>query len=268
MILARPQLVLWCLLLTSSLALAAEPQRRSAATAITPPPAISLAVDASQAAQKMLHARLTMPVTPGPLTLLYPKWIPGEHMPSGPIADSVGLKFSAGGQTIPWRRDDVDMFTYRLTIPAGVSQLEIALDYTSPVAGEGGFSAGASTTDKLTVISWNQLLLYPAGFTADQLIYRASLKLPAGWKFGSALPQAAGQPSDTISFQPATLTTLVDSPVIAGEFFRVVPLSPAGEARPAELDVAADSAAAIDLSPEVQNRVRGGCGAVPTPKLS
>ena len=119
MILARPQLVLWCLLLTSSLALAAEPQRRSAATAITPPPAISLAVDASQAAQKMLHARLTMPVTPGPLTLLYPKWIPGEHMPSGPIADSVGLKFSAGGQTIPWRRDDVDMFTYRLTIPAG-----------------------------------------------------------------------------------------------------------------------------------------------------
>ena len=95
-----------------------------------------LSVDASQAAQKLFHARLTMPVTPGPLTLLYPKWIPGEHMPTGPIQDNVGVKFSAGGQTIPWRRDDADMFTYHVTVPPGVNQLEIALDYTSPVSGE------------------------------------------------------------------------------------------------------------------------------------
>ncbi|MBZ5568437.1 MAG: M61 family peptidase [Acidobacteriia bacterium] len=244
------------------MALAAAPQRRSAAPAKVLPPTISLAVDATQAAQKILHARLTMTVTPGPLTLLYPKWIPGEHMPHGPIVDSVGLKFSAGGQTLPWRRDDADMFTYHLTIPAGVSQLEIALDYASPVAGEGGFSAGGSATDKLAVISWNQLLLYPAGFTSDQLTYEASLTLPQGWKFGTALPQSGtlqrvdSQKMNMALFQPATLTTLVDSPVIAGEYYRSVPLSPEGEARPAELDMAADSAAAVDIGPDVQNRMR------------
>ncbi|MFI5111381.1 MAG: M61 family metallopeptidase [Terriglobales bacterium] len=253
---ARLQLTALVLLAIFPLSLAAEKQRRPAPASAKPPGTIMLAVDASQAAQKLFHARLTMPVTPGPLTLRYPKWIPGEHMPSGPVVDNVGVKFSAGGQTIPWRRDDVDMFTYHVTIPPGVNQLEVAMDYTSPVSGESGFSGGASTTDKLTVISWNQLLLYPAGFTTDQLTYQASLQIPAGWKFGTALPQSAGQAGDTVSFQPATLTTLVDSPVIMGEFFRAVPLSPAGEERPAELDVAADSAAAIDISANVENHLR------------
>jgi hypothetical protein len=171
----RVQLPALAVLLALTLTLAAEPQRRPT-SAQAAPGAIALAVDASQAAQKIFHAKQTMPVTPGPLTLLYPKWIPGEHGPTGPILDNVGLKFTAGGQTIPWLRDDTDMFTYHVTIPAGVNQLEIAMDYTSPVAGEGGFSAGASATDKLTVISWNQFLLYPAGFTSDQLTYQASLR--------------------------------------------------------------------------------------------
>ncbi|MBZ5509555.1 MAG: M61 family peptidase [Acidobacteriia bacterium] len=252
---ARLQLAALVLLAIFPLSLAAEAQRRPAPASAKPPGTIMLAVDASQAAQKLFHARLTMPVTPGPLTLHYPKWIPGEHMPSGPVVDNVGVKFSAAGQTIPWRRDDVDMFTYHLTVPPGVNQLEIAMDYTSPVSGESGFSAGASATDKLTVISWNQLLLYPAGFTTDQLTYQASLQLPAGWKFGTALPQSETAAGDTVLFQPATLTTLVDSPVIMGEFFRAVPLSPVGEARPAELDVAADSAAAIDISAKVENQL-------------
>ncbi len=200
---------------------------------------------------------MTMPVTPGRLILLYPKWMPGEHMPSGPIQDNVGLKFTAGGQTLPWRRDDVDMNAYHLTIPAGATQLEVTMDYTSPVAGEGGFTGGASSTDKLTLISWNQLLLYPAGFPSDQLTYQASLTLPQGWKFGTALPQSgAAQPNQQITFQPATLTTLVDSPVITGQFYRSIPLSPQGEARPAEWDIAADSAAAIDVPQDLQGKMR------------
>ena len=187
---ARVQFSALTVLLLLTITVAAEAPPRPAPATAKPPGTIMLAVDARQAAQKLLHARLTMPVTPGPLTLLYPKWIPGEHMPSGPVVENVGVKFSAGGQTIAWRRDDVDMFTYHLTIPPGVNQLEIAMDYTSPVSGESGFSAGASATDKLTVISWNQLLLYPAGFTTDELTYRASLQLPAGWQFGTALPQS------------------------------------------------------------------------------
>src|SRR5690348_9333065 len=221
----------------------------------TPPGAITIVVDASEAPRKLFHSRLTIPVTPGAVTLLYPKWIPGEHMPSGPIVDSAGMKFTANGQTIPWRRDDTDMFTIHLTVPAGVNQIEATLDYLSPVAGEGGFSAGASATDKMTVISWNQLLLYPAGFTSDQLTYQASLKLPSGWNYGTALPLAqtvAAQQGGTIVFAPATLTTLVDSPVITGEYYRAVQLSPAGEPRPAQLDVAADSSAALQIKPEFE----------------
>ena len=120
---ARLQLAALVLLATFPLSLAAEKQRRPAPASARPPGTIMLAVDARQAAQKLSHARLTMPVTPGALTLHYPKWIPGEHMPSGPVVDNVGVKFSAAGQTIPWRRDDVDMFTYHLTIPPGVNQL-------------------------------------------------------------------------------------------------------------------------------------------------
>jgi len=232
-----------------------QAQRRTASEAAKPPGTIKLAVDASQAPRKIFHSTMTFPVTPGPLTLLYPKWIPGEHMPSGPIQDNVGLKFSAGGQTLAWRRDDVDMNSYHVTIPAGANQLEVSMDYTSPVAGEGGFTNGASATDKLTVISWNQLLLYPAGFTSDQLTYQASLTLPQGWRFGTALRQSAASGQE-ITFQPATLTTLVDSPVITGQYYRSIPLSPQGEQRPAELDVAADSAAAIDVPEDLQTKMR------------
>ncbi|MGI9103444.1 MAG: M61 family metallopeptidase [Terriglobales bacterium] len=258
MLVARLRCSLLIVLLYSTLSLAAEPQG-SLTAHVAPqraPGVISVEVDATQAPHNILHSRLKIPVTAGPLTLLYPKWIPGEHMPSGPLVDSVGVKFAAGGRDLPWRRDDVEMYAYHLTIPQGVSQIEVAMDYVSPVEAEGGFSAGASATEKLTVISWNQLLLYPSGFTSDQLTYQASLKLPAGWKSGTALPISGGAGTSSINFQPATLTTLVDSPVIAGEYYKAIPLSPSGEARPAELDIAADSAAALGTTPETDAHYR------------
>src|SRR6185437_9603488 len=212
-------------------------------------PSIRLAVDATQAARKIFHATLTMPATPGTLTLYYPKWIPGEHAPDGPIVDLAGLKFTGNGQTLNWRRDLTDMFTIHVEVPAGVSSVEASLDYLSP-AGERGFSESASATARMTVVSWNQVLLYPSGFPADQISYSASLRLPAGWKFGSALPVASHN-GDEIHFKPTSLYTLVDSPVIAGEYLKVVPLSPAGEYPQHEMDIAADSAAALDAPPEV-----------------
>ncbi len=54
---------------------------------------ISLTVDATKTQNKILHAHLVMPVKSGPLTVYYPKWIPGEHGPDGPIASLSGLKF-------------------------------------------------------------------------------------------------------------------------------------------------------------------------------
>jgi predicted metalloprotease with PDZ domain len=207
---------------------------------------ITIALDASEAPRKIFHVRLEVPAPPGPLTLLYPKWIPGEHGPSGPIVDLAGLTISAAGRTIPWRRDPADMFTFHCEVPQGAAGVEVTLDFLSPAAAE-GFTAGASATSVLAVISWNQVLLYPAGPASDDLTYSASLKLPPGWKYGTSLPVAADD-GQTVRFKPVSLTTLVDSPVITGAVFRKVPLRP--QTRPPhEIDMASDSAAALEMTP-------------------
>jgi len=224
----------------------------SAAWPQTHAPTISLAVDASEAPRKIFHAQLKIPASPGTLTLYYPKWIPGEHGPTGPVQDLAGLKFTANGQTLKWRRDLLDGWTIHVEVPAGASSVDASLDFISPAGPGGIYTGGASATDKMTVVSWNTMLIYPAGPTSDDLTCEASLRLPAGWKFGTPLP-VASQSGTEIKFKPASLTTLVDSPVIAGEYLRVVPLA---ENPHQEMDIAADSAAALDAPQEVLDRYK------------
>src|ERR1700690_398117 len=211
------------------------------------PGTIRLAVDARQAPQKILHAHLQIPVQAGPLTLYYPEWIPGEHMPDGPIIEVAGMKFSNGGKTIPWRRDLVEMFSIHLEIPPGVTMLDADLDFLL-AAPATGFSAGASATASLDLLSWNQVLLYPKGTPASEITFAPSLQLPAGWKYGTALP-GAKENGDTIEFDSVPLTTLVDSPVISGRYFRAIQLTP-GQQPSHEMDIAADSAAALAMPPD------------------
>ncbi|MFZ0784795.1 MAG: hypothetical protein WAN97_05645 [Candidatus Acidiferrales bacterium] len=218
-----------------------------------PPGPIRLEVDATQAPQKILHVHMEMPVKPGPLVLYYPQWIPGEHMPDGPIIDVAGLKFTGNGKAIAWRRDLLDMFAFHLDIPEDVSALDIHLDFllSAPTT---GYSAGASATAYLDLISWNQLVLYPQGYAVRDLTYVPSLRLPAGWKFGTALPGAQVD-GDTVHFAPVTLNTLVDSPVLAGLNFRVIELTP-GEQPSHEMDIAADSPADLAMRPETEMHFR------------
>ena len=224
-----------------------------AASATAP---IVLSVDATEAPRHLFHARMTIPAQPGPLTLVYPKWMPGEHGPTGPVVDIVGLRLTAGGQPLAWRREPTDMFLYNVKVPAGAAAVEAELDFVTPSATE-GFSGGASASSNLLVLSWNQVLLYPAGPNADDITFRADLRLPDGWKYGSALIEDSGATSGAASgtgpirFKPVSLTTLVDSPLLAGAFFRTVPLSPAGDKRPAFLHLAAESEAALQAKPEV-----------------
>jgi predicted metalloprotease with PDZ domain len=212
---------------------------------------ITLSVDATEAPRKLFHARMTMAVAPGPLTLVYPKWIPGEHGPTGPIVNLAGLKFTAGGKTIPWRRDDVDMYAFHLEVPAGARELEVALDFLSP-SFAGGFTAGASTTAHLAIVTWNQLVLYPAGTNIADVTFKANLSLPAGWKFGTSLP-IARQSASKVDFAPVSLERLVDSPVLAGEYFLVVPLA---VNPPNEIDIAADNPADLEISPELATTLK------------
>ena len=204
---------------------------------------IALALDVRETPRKLLHARETLTVTPGALTLVYPKWIPGEHAPDGPIDDLVALTFTSGGKSIPWRRDPVDLFAFHVDVPPGVTTLDASFDFL-PAIGQGGFSSASSDTAHLGIYSWNQVLLYPQGARTDDVMFRASMELPAGWKFGTALP-VANQSGAKIDFQPVSLTTLVDSPVIAGEYLRVVPLD--GSSRPVEAALVGDTAASIDI---------------------
>jgi predicted metalloprotease with PDZ domain len=208
---------------------------------------ITLRVDATDATRKNLHARMQFAAKPGPLTLLYPKWIPGEHGPNGPVTDLVGLKMTAAGKPLNWLRDADDMFAFHVEVPTGASEVQVSLDFLLPPS-SGEFSSGASATSQLLDLSWNQVLLYPKGATASELQYAAALRLPAGWKYGTALPLAS-ESSDELQFSPVSLETLVDSPVIAGAHFRSVELAP--NTKPSHwLDIVADSAAALEIKPE------------------
>src|SRR5439155_896496 len=211
------------------------------------PPTVTISVDASMAPRKIFHATLKIPASAGDLTLYYPKWIPGEHAADGPVVDLAGLKYRAWVTSLNWRHDLLDGFTINVEVPAGVNEIDGELDFLSPATFESGFSAGSSATDKMAVISWNQVLLYPKGWKSDEINYSASLKLPAGWKFGTPL-RVAGQSGNEIKFATVSLTTLVDSPVITGEFLKVVPLA---QDPLTEMDIAADSAAALEAPQEV-----------------
>ena len=210
---------------------------------------IKLDVDATDSVRGILHARLHIPAAPGPLTLFYPKWIPGEHSPTGPINGVTGLQISANGQRVDWRRDADEMFTLHLDVPAGADAVDVAFDFL--LSPGGGYSSGSSSTAKLLDVSWNQLLFYPQVAKPLQQLFAPTLKLPAGWKFGTALPIGVEtrNPQDQIVFLPAPLETLIDSPVIAGEFFRSLKLTP-GETPAHFLDIVADSAAALEIKPE------------------
>ena len=200
---------------------------------------IKLNVDATEAARNVLHATLTIPVKPGPLSLFYPKWIPGEHSPTGPINDMVGLNLSAQGKSIPWTRDAVEMFAFHCEIPAGVSTLEVSFDDVSQPA--------TTMSARLARVKWNRVLVYPRGMNSDAVHVDASIKLPNGWKFATALP-VQRERGEEVEFKEVSLTELVDSPLIAGANFRKVTLASAPLLH--EMDIAADTPTALEVKAE------------------
>ncbi|MBV9766823.1 MAG: M61 family metallopeptidase [Acidobacteriaceae bacterium] len=213
---------------------------------------ISVSLDLSDAPRKILHARLSIPVQPGPLTLVYPKWIPGEHGPTGPIDNFAGIVFTANGTTLTWQRDDVNMFAFHLTVPSGATTLDVKVDFLATAAPT-GFSAGASTSANLAMVSWNEVVLYPEGMPASEVTFVPAIKIPEGWKFGTALTPSSTE-GGTTNFEPVALNTLIDSPLLAGRFFKEFPLAEeitpkhyldmAGDG-PEDLNVTADQVAAF-----------------------
>ncbi len=229
-------------LIAAGLAFAGVPTALRAQAPFAP---ITVEVDATDTVRKIIHSHETIPVKAGPLTLYYPKWIPGEHAPTGPINSLVDVRLTVGGKMLSWQRDPVDLNAIRCEIPDGAAMLDVTLDDVIPTS-TGGYSSGTSASAQLTILSWNQLLLYPAGTPTDGLTFKAGMKLPAGWKFGTGLVVTKTD-GDHTAFDPVTLTTLVDSPVVAGAFYRNIPLTAPGVLPSNQIDLVADSAAALAL---------------------
>jgi predicted metalloprotease with PDZ domain len=212
-------------------------------------------VDAREASRGILKVHLRLPVRPGPLTLVYPKWLPGRHSPSGPITDLAGPVLRNGAERIAWRRDDIDMYAFHLEVPPGASTLEADFEVLTTPRPDGlvnGLEAPRTATESLVILEWHQAVLYPADSNTDELEYEAEVRLPAGWKYATAL-RTAQAGAESVRFEPTTLTTLVDSTLLAGRYFESFDL---GGSPPVRLHVAADSAVALHLTPQTLEHYR------------
>jgi predicted metalloprotease with PDZ domain len=187
---------------------------------------IVLNADLTEAPRRLFKATLKIPVRPGPLTLHYPKWIQGEHQPTGPIADLSGLTVSTGGKPVPWKRDDVELHDFHCTVPEGARALDVSLEYLVP-GDKGGFGAGPAATAKLAILNWYLVTLYPLekGRHARDIPVKASVKLPSGWRAGCALPVESVR-DGFVQYQTASLETVLDSPALCGQHFREIPIGP------------------------------------------
>jgi predicted metalloprotease with PDZ domain len=206
---------------------------------------MKVALDARDVQSKRVHTQLTIPVKPGPLTLVYPKWLPGEHGPTGPLESMIGLHIKANGQELAWTRDPFDMYALRVTVPAGVGQLDVSMESGLAVDGD-GFSAAPTSSDQLAILPWNEFLLFPKGIDAEKVMIESSVTVPADWVLVSPLESTAA--GNTHTFESASISRLIDSPAQLGRYSNLVAL--AGSEPRADikhtLSIMADSAAALD----------------------
>ncbi len=234
--------------------LAAAPLLLTASSLLAQRAPILITADLSDAPRKLYHAEVDIPVKPGIVSLTTPQWIPGNHRPTGPVDDITGVFFTANGQTLKWRRDDADLYEFHVTVPVGVTTLHAHLDCI----------VTARLSQKMAVLEWEKLLLYPANIPVRDIPIQPSVTVPKGWGIGTALTPTDGYNAQhpaggTTHFAATNVEQLEDSPVIAGQYFHEFPLAP--EIKPAHfIDVVSDAPEDSDLRPallaEISNLVR------------
>ncbi|MEI7773379.1 MAG: hypothetical protein WCK17_01255 [Verrucomicrobiota bacterium] len=211
------------------------------------PGGISLDVDAREISRSLLHARLEIPAKPGELVVWYPKWIPGVHAPAGPVQNLAGLRFeSAAGDILEWKRDEVEMNRFLITVPTGADRVIAKLDYicNQPTTSSSGVDSFGNS--KVGVINWNTVLLYPEDASIDRMTASVRLQLPAGWRFGTALAAAIKAEGTSLAFESMTLRRVVDSPLICGEHFRSIELT-GKNTPPGFLHITSEASSAIAI---------------------
>jgi predicted metalloprotease with PDZ domain len=208
------------------------------------PGIIELRVDATDVGRKIFRVHESIPVAPGPVTLLYPQWRLGAHAPAdAALAQLAGLTLNAGNRRIEWQRDPLNMYAFHASVPAGASALEADFEFLSPLEGSQG---AILVTPVMLAVHWESLLLYPAGYFAHGIIVRPSVKFPESWQFAGAL-QTTAQNGAEVSFKPVDVEELIDSPLYAGKYFKRIDLQP-GAKVPVFLTMVADAPENLEAS--------------------
>ncbi|MCL2660551.1 MAG: M61 family peptidase [Acidobacteriaceae bacterium] len=207
---------------------------------------IKITADLTDAPRKLYHAEIDIPVQPGVVSLTTPEWIPGTHQSYGPVNQIVGVVFTANGKRLEWRRDDEDLYQLHVTVPAGVATLHAHLDCI----------VTERVTQRLAVLEWEKLLLYPANTPVKEIPVQPTVIVPKGWGIGTAMtpvdgydPQRSQYPAGgTAHFAATNIEQLQDSPVITGQYFHEYALAP--EVTPKHfIDVVADAPEDTTLRP-------------------
>lgn len=174
---------------------------------------VVLEIDAARAAEGIMRVHERLPAVAGPMTLAYPKWIPGEHGPTGPLNDLAALRASAGGTSLDWRRDAVEPYAFHVNVPSGAQFLDLNFDVLMNAPGD------VVSTHAVAILNWNRVLLYQDGIDSHRYFVKPSIVLPAGWNFATAVRDPA-RSGNRIDFSVTPLNMLVDSPLDFGRYAR------------------------------------------------
>ncbi len=222
------------------------------ASAQTPPPkdipfpgTLRIDVDARDIGRRIFKVKATIPAQPGPLTLLYPQWLPGAHSPSGPIDKLAGLQVTANGKPLTWTRDPYNVYAFTVNVPQGATDVVANFNFMSS---QGGTQGRVVMTPDILNLQWNANSLYPAGVNTRNIQAQATVTLPPGWSYATAL-ETERRDGDTVVFKPISYDHLVDSPLFAGQHYRQFDLDP-GAKVPVRLNVFADNAKSLEAKPE------------------
>ncbi|MGH8290014.1 MAG: M61 family peptidase [Steroidobacteraceae bacterium] len=230
-------LLLACLCLAPA-AGAAEPNANARPYATQANPE-TLVLDAREVGRGLMTSTMRIPVEPGRFTFVYPKWVPGEHGPTGPLANISQIKVSANGQPLEWQRDRVDMYAFHVDVPRGVHTLEVQFTVlvNSPY--------DRMSTPNVAILNWNRVLFYQNDTNSHHVYFKPSIILPEGWSYGTALPgpQQSGQ---RVDFAEVPLNMLVDSPLDCGRYYQHIELWRQGSAYQM-LDIFADKPQDLDI---------------------
>jgi predicted metalloprotease with PDZ domain len=200
---------------------------------------VTLLLDASRAADGIMRAHERIPAAPGAFTVVYPKWIPGEHGPTGPLNDLAALRISANGAALDWRRDSVDLYAFHVTVPQGVQAVEVEFDVLMNAPRD------VMSTHSLALVNWNRALLYQDGVDSHHYFVKPSIVLPPGWDFATALREPV-RSGERVDFAVTPLSILVDSPLDLGRYVRKWDLWRDGAAF-VQLDAFADYPQDLDI---------------------